>query len=170
MGNTMNTNDIQSQPSVHDTVARWFFEDYLRTWIGVGAGTIARGPEFILDYWGTPLYFSSEQGGEWLLDAPAVVRFLEQLQARLRQDGYAHTAVPDYKITVYHDAGAAIEVIWSRRRADSSEIERLAAHFEVALGPAGWRIVAAQTAATTADSLHAAWRDELTTTNLRTQQ
>jgi hypothetical protein len=46
---------------------------------------------------------------------------------RRRPDG-----VPDRKATVYYDAGAATEVIWSRSRADNSEIERLAVHFEVA--------------------------------------
>ena len=70
---------------------------------------------------------------------------------RRRPDG-----VPDRKVTVYHDAGAAIEVICSRCRADDSEIERLAVHFEVArdrrAGVAG-----TQEAPTRADALSAAW-------------
>ena len=61
-------------------------------------------------------------------------------------------------MTVYHDAGAAIEVIWSRCRADSSEIERLAVHFEVARGSAVWRVVGIQEVPTSADALSAAWR------------
>jgi len=153
----MSENDIQSRPTTRDDVMRWFFDDYLPTWVGVGAGTIARGPEFILDYWGAPLYFSTDQGGEWLLDESAVVRFLEQTQARLRRQGYAHTVVPDHTVTVYHDAGAAIEVIWSRCRADDTEIERLAVHFELARRPAGWRMVSIQSAPTTAQSLQMAW-------------
>ena len=51
----------------------WFFDDYLATWIGVGAGTIQRGPEFILDYWSAPLHWSDEQVNQWFLDGPAVV-------------------------------------------------------------------------------------------------
>src|SRR5246127_4412469 len=92
---------------VRDQVAHWFFDDYLPTWVGVGAGTIARGPEFILDYWAAPLHFSTDGGGQWLHDAPAVVRFLEETQSRLRADGYARTNVPDHRVSVYHDNGAA---------------------------------------------------------------
>ncbi len=146
-----------SDSSVRDEVSRWFFDDYLTTWIGVGAGTIKRGPEFILDYWSAPLSWSEDQGSRWILEPSDVVQTLQQLQARLRNEGYAHTAVPDQKVTVYHDNGAAIEVIWSRQRADGTEIERVAAHFEVARGPHGWRILGVQAASTTSDSLKTAW-------------
>ena len=46
------------------------------TWIGVGAGTIKREPEFILDYWAAPLHWADDQGNQWFLDAPAVVGVL----------------------------------------------------------------------------------------------
>jgi hypothetical protein len=153
----MTDNATQLNGSVRDEVTHWFFDDYLPTWIGVGAGTIARGPEFILDYWGVPLHWSDDQGSRWLLDAPAVVAQLHALQTRLRAEGYAHTAVPDQKVTVYHRNGAAIEVIWSRVRINGTEIERLAAHFEVSRGPAGWRILSVQAAPTASDSLNTSW-------------
>jgi glyoxylase-like metal-dependent hydrolase (beta-lactamase superfamily II) len=143
--------------TVHDEVAHWFFDDYLTTWIGVGAGAIARGPEFILDYWSAPLNWSDDQSSRWLLDTPSVVGLLDALQTRLRAEGYADTAVPDRRVTVYHDNGAAIEVIWSRLRTDGTEIERLAAHFEVARGPEGWRIISIQATPTSSDSLNAVW-------------
>jgi glyoxylase-like metal-dependent hydrolase (beta-lactamase superfamily II) len=143
--------------SVRDEVAHWFFDEYLSTWIGVGAGTIARGPEFILDYWGAPLHWNDHQGSRWIPDEVAVVTVLQQLQSRLRVEDYAYTSVPDQKVTVYHDNGAAIEVIWSRRRGNGTEIERLAAHFEVARGQAGWRVVGIQALPTTSDSLQDAW-------------
>jgi hypothetical protein len=142
---------------VRDAVTRWFFDDYLPLLVGVGNGTIAQGPEFVLDYWGVPLHYSTPDGGKWLLDDAAVVGLLERSYSRLRAQGYSYTAVPDRNVTVYHDAGAAIEVIWSRCRADDSEIERVAVHFEVARGTAGWRAVGIQTAPTTANSLNAAW-------------
>lgn len=147
--------------SVRDEVTHWFFDDYLTTWIGVGAGTIQRGPEFILDYWSAPLNWSDDQGSRWILDPADVVAVLQQLHSRLRDAGYAHTAVPDRKVTVYHDNGAAIEVIWSRQRADGTEIERIAAHFEVARGAHGWRIVGVQAAPTTSESLNAVWPQAL---------
>jgi hypothetical protein len=143
--------------SVRDEVAHWFFDDYLATWVAVGAGTIARGPEFILDYWGAPLHWNDDQGGRWIPDEAAVVTVLAQLQNRLRAEDYAYTSVPDQKVTVYHNNGAAIEVIWSRRRGNGTEIERLAAHFEVARGQAGWRVVGIQAVPTTSDSLNDAW-------------
>jgi len=146
-----------SDSSVRDEVAHWFLDDYLPTWVGVGAGTIARGPEFILDYWAAPLHWSDDQGSRWILDGPAVVTFLQQLQNRLQAEDYAYTAVPDQKVTVYHNNGAAIEVIWSRRRSNGTEIERLAAHFEIARGSEGWRIVGIQAMPTTSDSLKDAW-------------
>jgi flavin reductase (DIM6/NTAB) family NADH-FMN oxidoreductase RutF len=39
--------------------------------------------------------------------------------------------VPDRKVTVYNINGAAIDVIWSRRRADETEIERVVIYFEL---------------------------------------
>lgn len=149
--------ETKSRSSVRDQVTRWFFDDYLSLWVGVGSGAIAQGPEFILDYWGVPLHHCTPDGSEWLLDAGGVVGLLERNHGRLRAQGYSYTAVPDRKVTVYHDAGAAIEVIWSRCRGDDSEIERLAVHFEVARGSAGWRAVGIQTAPTSANLLNAAW-------------
>jgi hypothetical protein len=148
----------QPGTSVRDEVTRWFFDDYLVTWVGVGSGAIARGPEFILDYWDVPLHYCTPDGSQWLLDGAAVVGLLARNHSRLRRQGYTHTAVPDRQVTVYHAAGAAIEVIWSRCRADDSEIQRVAVHFEVARGYAGWRAVGIQTAPTTANQLNAAWR------------
>jgi hypothetical protein len=85
------------------------------------------------------------------------VELLRDLQRRLNGDGYAYTSVPDQKVSVYHDNGAAIEVIWSRRRGDGTEIERIAAHFEVARGPKGWRVISIQAAPTSSDSLNYVW-------------
>ena len=66
--------------------------------------------------------------------------------------------MPDQKVTVYHDNGAAIEVIWSRRRGDGTEIERLAVHFEVARGATvDGGVVGIQATPTTSDSLDSVW-------------
>ena len=105
---------------------------------------------------GAPV-LGGRRGSHWLLDAPAVVACLQELQTRLRAQGYADTAVPDSKVRVYHRDGAAIEVIWSRLRADGTEIERVAAHFEIARGPEGWRILSIQAEPTSSSSLDAVW-------------
>lgn len=46
-------------------------------------------------------------------------------------------------MTTYSSHSAGIEVIWSRRSADDTEIERLGVHFEVRRDASGtWRITA----------------------------
>jgi hypothetical protein len=152
----MNAEIPNAGSSVGKQVSDWFFNDYLTTWVGVGAGTIARGPEFILDYWAVPLHYTNGARAQWLLDAPAVIEFLRSTQEILKQHGYTHTDVPDRQVRVYSETGAAIEVIWSRCAADH-EIERLAVHFEIARGPKGWRVVGIQATPTTASSLTHAW-------------
>ena len=86
-----------------------------------------------------------------------MVAQLDELQTRLRAAGYADTTVPDHRVSVYHRNGAAIEVIWSRLRNDGTEIERVAAHFEVARGPEGWRILGVQATPIASDSLNTIW-------------
>ena len=140
-------------------MTHWFFDDYLTTWIGVGAGTIERGPEFILDYWSAPLHWSDRPesiGGFWMRrpwwrccrTAPnSFARTRDTPTLRSLTGGFGPTTID----------GAAIEVIWSRQRADGTEIEKLAAHFEVARGPQGWRIVSIQAVPATSDSLKVVW-------------
>src|ERR1700742_4422032 len=142
---------------IETEVTAWFFDDYLPTWIGVGNGTIGRGTEFILDYWGAPLSWSGPTASGWSLDGPAVIDFLEATHNRLKDNGYTTTVVPDRTVRVYHRGGAAIEVIWSRRRADDTEIERVAVHFEVNRTADGWRVVGIQQVFTDADTLADAW-------------
>jgi hypothetical protein len=150
-------NDPRVNTPIHDLVTRWFFDEYMHAWVTVGAGASSLGPEFILDYWAVPMHYSADQTNQWLLDAAAVVRFSEQAHIRFRGQGLPPRPFPNHRATVYNSGGAAIEAILLRCRADGSEIERLAAHFELALGPTGWRMVGIQTAQTVADSLTTAW-------------
>ena len=79
--------------------------------------------------------------------------------------GYDHTEVPDQKVFVYNENGAAIEVIWSRQAADNTEIQRLVVHFEVARIGGIWKVVGIQSRITdkTKDNnaIEAAWQQEL---------
>jgi hypothetical protein len=138
-------------------VTEWFFGDYLPTWVGVGCGAIDKEPGFILDYWGVPLFYYHQDGGQWALDRDSVVALLNTTHTRLKANGYAYTVVPDQSVRAYHRNGAEIEVIWSRRRADDTEIERLAVHFEVIRTQNGWRMAGIQYRPTHADSLTEAW-------------
>jgi hypothetical protein len=150
-------NDLRAPSAIRDELTQWFFDDYLHTWVAVGTGTIARGPEFILDYWSVPLHYTAEQTNQWLLNAAEIVQLSAETHDRLRGQGFVSTAVPDHKVTVYNQNGVAIEAILSRCRADGSEIERQAAHFELARGPAGWRMIGIQSARSAANSLNTAW-------------
>lgn len=91
------------------------------------------------------------------MDGEAVTEFLGDMQARLRADGYTHTVVLDQSVRVYHRNGAAIEVIWSRRRGDEAEIERVAVHFEAIRTDQGWRIAGIQHRPTEAETLVESW-------------
>ncbi|MFE6925624.1 hypothetical protein ACFVAV_31745 [Nocardia sp. NPDC057663] len=147
--------DLLSAASVE--VQNWFFEDYLPRWVAVAAGLSPDGPEFIHDYWGTPMHVAASGQSLWCMDNASVLAFLEINHAPLRDSGYTHTVVPDRRVTVYHPAGASIEVIWSRRRADESEVQRLAVHFEVAKSGAGWRVVGIQATDTDKNTLAETW-------------
>ena len=92
-------------------------------------------------------------------DAKTVTGLLNSTHTRLRANGYAYTKVVDRAVRVYHRNGAAIEVIWSRRRADDTEIERLAVHFEVIRTESGWRVAGIQLRPTDADALSRAWAE-----------
>ncbi|MDT5094809.1 MAG: hypothetical protein QOH60_4172 [Mycobacterium sp.] len=150
-------NNLRALSPVHDEVTQWFFDDYLAIWVAVGTGAIARGPDFILDYWSVPLHYATDRTTQWLLNPAEVVRVSAQTHDRLRGQGFASTAVPDHEVTVYHRDGAAIGAILSRCRTDGSEIDRQAAHFELARRPAGWRMIGIQSTHSTADSLNTAW-------------
>jgi hypothetical protein len=119
-------------------VTHWFFDDYLSRWTSVVNGTCQDGPDFILDYWGCPMHVSSLRTNRWLTEPREVTGLLAEMQARVREAGYTHTAVLDSRVTVFHPRGAAIEVIWSRR-AGQTEIERLAVQYEVVRNRDGWR-------------------------------
>ena len=137
-------------------VTRWFFDDYLNRFVSVVSGTGKEGPEFILDYWACPVHVCSPRMNRWLSEPRDVVGMLAETQARLRGAGYTHTEVLDSRLTVFHPSGAAIEVIWSRRAAQT-EIERLAVHFQAVRSGEGWRVIAIQELDTAAQSLDEVW-------------
>ncbi|MEU6083365.1 hypothetical protein [Streptomyces sp. NPDC047108] len=143
--------------ATHTQVTEWFFESYLPHWVAVASGESSEGPEFIHDYWGTPLHVTAQEQSFWCLDDASVLRFLDLNHAPLREAGYHHTVVPDQRVLVYNTVGAAVEVIWSRRRVDESEIQRWAVHFSVARSGQGWRVVGIHSAETDQHSLADVW-------------
>jgi hypothetical protein len=149
-----------------DNVARaaeeardWFFNQYLPTWTAAAADPSA-DPRSVLNYWVPPLSVSVDDPNPsravygWCPDPDSVLAYLAAQQEPLKAAGYTHTDVPDSRVTAYSSRSAGIEVIWSRRTADNTEIERLAVHFEVRRDDSGtWRIIAFAAHPTDADHL-----------------
>jgi hypothetical protein len=137
-------------------ITNWFFVDYLQPWITAVASS--NDPSFITDYWGAPLWMGTQAGPAMVCGTPEeVIAAFRGTFERLQANDYTNTVVLDRRVTIFSQHGAAIEVIWSRRRADESEIERLAVHFIIARRTDGLRIVAIETADTDADTLDEVW-------------
>ncbi|MFB7287572.1 DUF6841 family protein [Actinacidiphila glaucinigra] len=137
----------------------WFFHQYLYAWTAAAADPSA-GPGPVLDYWVPPLSVSVDDPDParavhgWCTDPDSVLAYLAAQQEPLKAAGYTHTEVPDSRVTAYSSHSAGIEVIWSRRTADNTEIERLAVHFEVRRdGSGAWRVIAIAAHPTGADRI-----------------
>lgn len=129
-----------------EEIRHWFFDVYFNHWVDVGAGRRKDAPEFILEYWGTPLYANVDEPDitVWMLTGEEIVGFLQMQHEILKTNGYDHTEVPDQKVIVYNQSGGAIEVIWSRQAADNTEIQRFVVHFEAVRFDGVWKVVGMQ--------------------------
>lgn len=137
-------------------ITKWFFEDYLQRYIT--AVEASNDPSFIAEYWAAPLWLGSAGGPVTLVATvdDVIVRFKVTFD-RLQAAGYTHTAVLDRRVVIFNKHGGAIDVIWSRRRADESEIERLAVHFVIGRRSDGLRAVAIEAAFTDSGLLDDVW-------------
>lgn len=141
----------------------WFFDVYFNHWVEVGNGVRDEGQEFVLQYWGTPMYVTVDDPdiSAWLLTDQDIVDFLVMQHTTLKEAGYSHTVVPDKKVHAYNRDGGAIEVIWSRRAPDETEIQRFVVHFEVVRIISVWKVVGTQARTTSVesdeDSIDKAW-------------
>jgi hypothetical protein len=134
----------------------WFSNEYKPAFIEAVRG--ATDPTFISNYWGSPLWVGNDMGPVTLAETDAdVVRAFTAMTTRLHTAGYADSIVLDRRIVVYNEDGAAIDSLWSRTRADGSEIERVAVHFVVARRSDGIRVIAFETHASDALTLDEAW-------------
>ena len=139
-----------NRAEIQEQVRHWFFDVYFNHWVDVGAGRRDDGPEFVLQYWGTPMFVTNDEPAlaMWAMEGQQIVDFLVMQHEMLTAAGYDHTEVPDQTVFVYNENGAAIEVIWSRQAADNTEIQRLVVHFEVARIDGVWKVVGIQSRVT----------------------
>lgn len=138
----------------------WFFGVYLPAWVDLGASGSGQD-QVILEYWGFPLHAASVNMTRCLMTGDDVIGLLRANQKPLRAENYTHTTVLDRQVVGFNENAGAIDVIWSRRRADESEIERRAVHFEIHRTAAGWRVVAIASALTDRSSLAEVWETPL---------
>ncbi len=134
----------------------WFFKIYLPTWVRMGANK-ALGDSVITEYWGTPLHAASVNMTKCLMTDDEVIGLLRANQGPLQLECYTHTEVLDRKVVGYNHNAGSVDVIWSRRRADQSEIERRAVHFEVHRTSKGWRVIAVASLLTELETLDDIW-------------
>lgn len=134
----------------------WFFDTYLPDWVRMGANT-DQAPEAILEYWGAPLHAASVNMTRCLHTGDQVIGLLRANQAPLQAEQYTHTVVLDRTVKGYNHNAGSIDVIWSRRRADESEIERRAVHFDIHRTDKGWRVVTVASTLTDRTSLDDIW-------------
>lgn len=134
----------------------WFSDEYMPAFISAVGG--AGDPAFISRYWGSPLWVGNDLGPIGLAPTDEdVVRAFTAMTSRLHADGYADSIVLDRRTVIFNNDGAAIDSLWSRRRGDGSEIERVAVHFVVARRADGIRVVTFETHATAAETLDDVW-------------
>nr|WP_297383370.1 hypothetical protein [uncultured Roseateles sp.] len=139
-----------------DEMAHWFFGIYLPAWVDLGVS--GRGDDdVILEYWGFPLHAASVNMTRCLTTGEEVIELLRANQRPLQAERYTHTKVLDRQVVGFNENAGAIDVIWSRRRTDESEIERRAVHFEIHRTSSGWRVVAIASALTDRASLAQVW-------------
>lgn len=135
-----------NRAAIEEEVRHWFFDIYFNHWVDVGAGRRDEGPEFVLEYWGTPLFVTHDEPeiAMWAMEGQQIVDYLVMQHKILMAAGYDHTDIPEQKVFVYNQNGASIEVIWSRQASDNTEIQRIVVHFEVARIGGIWKVVGIQ--------------------------
>ncbi|MFK0160871.1 hypothetical protein ACIQVK_53705 [Streptomyces sp. NPDC090493] len=140
----------------HVEINEWFFQDYLPNW--VAAVKSGDDSSFIARYWGAPLWIGGDAGSTGLLaTSEEVIAWFDASSSHLKSSGYTHTKVLDARSMTFNKNAGFIDVMWSRRRGDESEIERMAVHFLIALTADGLRVVAIEAALTETDSLDDVW-------------
>lgn len=145
----------KTNEQVEAELTRWFFGDYLGMWVDIGKGKAE--PSAVLSYWGAPLHAAAVVQTRWLKDSDEVLLHVAKTQKPLKEQNYDHTIVLDHRVTVYNASAASIDAIWSRRRIDESQIERVASHFEIHMTENGWRVVAMANRPTESGSLAEVW-------------
>lgn len=134
---------------------RWFFDELLPRWDAAAAGT--GDTSTLADLCAVPMVVATCDGVVRARDHAEVRGLLEMHIASLRTAGNDHVLAPDCRVTAYSPVAGALDVIWSHRAADRSEILRLAVRYEIACLEGAWRVTTTHIVPTDETSLDRIW-------------
>ncbi len=118
-------------------VSRWF-DEYLDAFASCARGESETAS--LLDYYGVPALFTTDDGVFALTSADQVVALVQTQVAAMRAAGYARSEILSSEVTVLNAKSALYKGTFSRRRSDDTEINRLTATYLVTVGAVGRRI------------------------------
>ena len=99
----------------------------------------AGDPAVTVGFYAQPMVYVGADAVTVLATRQDQVAFVEEMQRRLRPSGFASTTVERCEVSLLKPTIALCRVAGTRRRADGSEIERIAAVYVLTAHPE-WRI------------------------------
>lgn len=132
-------------------MVRWFFEVVLPRWDAAIAGSVR--PAAIADLCAAPMVVATCDRIVRASDHADMTRIVAANVESLRPAGIDHVLAPDCRVTAYSPRTGAVDVLWSLRTADGSEIMRLAGRYDIAHLDGQWRVTAAHVMPTDQSSL-----------------
>jgi hypothetical protein len=118
-----------------------WLDDYLSAFAALGRGELD-DPRLLLDYYAVPLLLTTDDAALALTTEDDVVDAVRRQIAGLRDAGYDRSETIRSELSVLNARTALYAAEFSRRRADGSEIGRLAATYLITIGTRGRRISA----------------------------
>ena len=118
-----------------------WLDDYLSAFAALGRGELD-DPRLLLDYYAVPLLLTTDDAALALTTEDDVVDAVRRQIAGLRDAGYDRSQTIRSELSVLNARAALYAAEFSWRRADGSEIGRLAATYLITVGTRGRRISA----------------------------
>jgi hypothetical protein len=118
-----------------------WFDEYLRAFAALGRGE-ENDPRRLLDYYAVPLLLTTDDAVVALMSEDEVVDAVRRQIGVLRADGYDRSDALASELSVLNARTALHAAEFARRRADGSEIGRVAATYLITVGAVGRRISA----------------------------
>src|ERR1700744_6672151 len=111
----------------------------LKKFVASYAEGFAGDPAVTVGFYAEPMIYVGPDGISVLATRKDQVAFVEEMQRRLRPSGFARTSVERCDVSLLKPTIALGRVAGTRRRAEGSEIERIAAVYVLTAHPE-WRI------------------------------